>query len=754
MSRPTYTPKRVGSVSEGISVRFYLPDWDDNVDAEYDFDHDENSRLRKAERPLDYIWGFYGREQTPIDGILISREQVEDTITKRERLREHGVYDNPEPAGGIAEWLPVISDCGAFGYRRLPEPPYGNEEMLEFYEDLRVSIGVTIDHLIIDNTPTSRLYLDERALPDGFSKSDLPGGFGRSSAGPDVMVEKWRTDDEPNSFDPSKYDTVSAMRDALADDPRAVYVEDDRQYRYDLTLKNAREMRDVYDRLEKPNFRLMAAIQGWSPETYADAAERVLEMGYDYIGIGGLAMANAETVESVVRAVGEVISKHQEQNDTRVDCHVFGFAKQDVFEEIGASGVSSFDSASMLRASWTGGDNYHLSKDRQYYGIRVHPATPQRGLRESIALELRGQEVLHALRAYGDRESIIEAIEEWQSRSRETLNELPQYLERHRHDPIFDESALTDVRQALRDDFRNGRELQAAFGNLRRETARLLREDSVDDPIPFDRYEELIQIAREESDAWYPGYVPLVERVTNQYDSWQGAMFSGDKEENLRLEQMFQILRSYTEWYDDTYDDDEIEYLSEYRRTLEDRPWEECECPICQEMGMDVVFFRRNNRNRRRGFHNIYRFYQEFTDSLPKTLVATVGNAKLSKYTRVEDYLRNEHPGFWANTHDLPVCEVGVLSAEGIHEWWERPPTRVSYARDEMASEVAEKTSRYQHLFVAESLSRNVREQVEQSGCEVHELDSEESLSTVVLDTFEFDIDQPQLITPSDAHES
>jgi hypothetical protein len=43
-----------------------------------------------------------------------------------------------------------------------------------------------------------------------------------------------------------------------------------------------------------------------------------------------------------------------------------------------------------------------------------------------------------------------------------------------------------------------------------------------------------------------------------------------------------------------------------YKATLNDRPWRLCRCPICKEIGVEVVIFRGNNRNRRRGFHNLW----------------------------------------------------------------------------------------------------------------------------------------------------
>ena len=53
-------------------------------------------------------------------------------------------------------------------------------------------------------------------------------------------------------------------------------------------------------------------------------------------------------------------------------------------------------------------------------------------------------------------------------------------------------------------------------------------------------------------------------------------------------------------------------FLDLYRRTLADRPWEQCPCTICQQIGIEVVIMRGNNRNRRRGFHNTFVFYNEF----------------------------------------------------------------------------------------------------------------------------------------------
>jgi hypothetical protein len=43
-----------------------------------------------------------------------------------------------------------------------------------------------------------------------------------------------------------------------------------------------------------------------------------------------------------------------------------------------------------------------------------------------------------------------------------------------------------------------------------------------------------------------------------------------------------------------------------YRETLSDRPWDKCNCSVCQRLGVHVVIFRGAERNRRRGFHNLF----------------------------------------------------------------------------------------------------------------------------------------------------
>jgi queuine/archaeosine tRNA-ribosyltransferase len=71
------------------------------------------------------------------------------------------------------------------------------------------------------------------------------------------------------------------------------------------------------------------------------------------------------------------------------------------------------------------------------------------------------------------------------------------------------------------------------------------------------------------------------------------------------------LLREYEMVYDGKKD-----YSERYRATLSDKPWKKCSCEVCRAIGIHVVLFRGAERNRRRGFHNIYVTYQRIQQEL------------------------------------------------------------------------------------------------------------------------------------------
>jgi hypothetical protein len=77
------------------------------------------------------------------------------------------------------------------------------------------------------------------------------------------------------------------------------------------------------------------------------------------------------------------------------------------------------------------------------------------------------------------------------------------------------------------------------------------------------------------------------------------------------LESTLDVLREYEVLHDDRKDRTLV-----YRQVLENRPWRSCPCLVCQQIGIHVVIFRGAERNRRRGFHNLWHTYQSLGDVL------------------------------------------------------------------------------------------------------------------------------------------
>ena len=69
----------------------------------------------------------------------------------------------------------------------------------------------------------------------------------------------------------------------------------------------------------------------------------------------------------------------------------------------------------------------------------------------------------------------------------------------------------------------------------------------------------------------------------------------------LRIESLLDRLREYEAVWHGKKDDS-----ARYRETLEDKPWKKCPCAVCRKLGIHVVVFRVAERNRGRGFHNLY----------------------------------------------------------------------------------------------------------------------------------------------------
>jgi hypothetical protein len=131
-------------------LRYLIPDWDDQVDPDYDFATDTH-----AGGSADWSNQVYAHQLYPepnYDGILISKVVAEASRRKKARINELGVHRFLR----VPPEFFVMGDCGAFGYIKQEKPPYTTDEILDYYTRLGFNAGVSVDHLIVSATEGQR----------------------------------------------------------------------------------------------------------------------------------------------------------------------------------------------------------------------------------------------------------------------------------------------------------------------------------------------------------------------------------------------------------------------------------------------------------------------------------------------------------------------------------------------------------------------------------------------------------------------
>lgn len=130
-------------------MKFYIPEWDDQVDAGYNFIKDEYSNTNSDEpRQKAYMWALFPQHQIPFDGILVSLLNIIGRKKKYQTILEKGGIRNFLQ---LPEKYPILADCGAWGYINNEEegPPFDSETVFKHYKAMGVNEGVTVDHLVL-----------------------------------------------------------------------------------------------------------------------------------------------------------------------------------------------------------------------------------------------------------------------------------------------------------------------------------------------------------------------------------------------------------------------------------------------------------------------------------------------------------------------------------------------------------------------------------------------------------------------------
>lgn len=405
-------------------ILFYFPDSVDVINPGYCFDEEEHDRKRR--RIVSEAYPHEAYEQPPYDGMLVSKATVKTrySMAQRQRLMRQGIRKFLRLNTPKLEHIKVIGDCGAFTYRDEVEPPYSVDEVIDFYDSLGFDMGISLDHVIL--------------------------GF----------------EDE----DDAKYE--------LFPDSNKLAALNEFKRRQETTLRLAEEFYNK-SKQRKVSFKPLGVAQGWSPSSYANAVERLQEIGYDYIALGGMVALKTEEIESCLRKIKSVRNK-------TTKFHLLGISRIDELREFEKYGVASADStAPLVQAFKSNRDNFQLGDD-SYIALRV-------------------QQV-------GENNKVKKLV---------------------------------------------------LSGAISQDLARKMELDCL--------------------------------RLLKAYDK-------GDATAEEVVDALCQLEALITQKA-------KIKNRDLYMRTLKERPWKDCGCPICEELGINVAIFRGAERNRRRGFHNLYNYY-------------------------------------------------------------------------------------------------------------------------------------------------
>jgi hypothetical protein len=336
-------------------VKFIFADSLDYVDPAFDFIADRSAAERQPYWDDAYPHEILG--YAPYDGVLVSKGIVGDhrvkgkyTASQARRFELVGVRKFLRLDRPQFAHLDIFGDCGAFTYASEAKPPYSPAEIVEFYDECGFTHGCSVDHIIFD-----------------FNPHDVAMDGGSSDA----------------------------------------------KDRFEITLENADNFRREAIS-NRASFTPMGVVQGWSPGSMAEAARRLVSMGYDYLALGGMVPLKSPEIKLCLAAIREVVPA-----STRL--HILGFAKADDIDSFHSYDIASFDTTSpLLRAFKDAKQNYYLpgtdSKLRYFTSIRVPQAienprlqrSVKRGTFQSEDLIAMESAALKTLRAYDRGEANLE----------------------------------------------------------------------------------------------------------------------------------------------------------------------------------------------------------------------------------------------------------------------------------------------------------------------------------------------------------
>ena len=288
-------------------MKFFFPDSHDLVDPSFDFETERRSA--SGSRQLSHQYAHEVLGYAPYDGMLLSKAMVDDhasskgvrySFTQVQRLKRLG----------IREFLRL----DIHGYPKRIET-MGDCGSFSFVNEPEPPFGTDA---------VAQFYLDCQ-FDYGISLDHVILGYLGKDDGITIPEEFKR--------------------------------------RFDITLQKAEEFL-IRQQKDKLPFKPIGAAQGWSPNSYRDAVDKLQKMGYDYIALGGMVPLKTPEILDSLEVVNSV-----RKSQTKI--HLLGISRLENIDAFKKYGVTSFDSTSPLKKAFMDDkDNYH-TPTHPYTAIRV-----------------------------------------------------------------------------------------------------------------------------------------------------------------------------------------------------------------------------------------------------------------------------------------------------------------------------------------------------------------------------------------------
>lgn len=328
---------------------YFLPDWDDMLDVNFDFKKDKFSHPERDQR-IEKHCSQIMKPDRICDGILVSLAQHQRTTGVLKKFEPTDIQSlAPESIRekyGLAEDQWAFGDCGAFSYVNEERPTITVEQAISMYQLYGFDIGASVDHIPV----------------------------------PEIITEEGKQ-------------TLSLQA---------------RQGRVTVTKNNAIEFIELHKE-RKCTFTPMGVMQGLTAQSYGDQLLEYIEMGYSHIALGGLVPRSDKDIVEIIEKTNKARKRLKPSVNEGLWIHLFGIFRPKIQDFIQASRISSFDSATYFRKAWLRSDQNYLGTDGEWYAaIRVpttsDPRTIKRLEKSRLpinVLQALEKAALKALHSYG-----------------------------------------------------------------------------------------------------------------------------------------------------------------------------------------------------------------------------------------------------------------------------------------------------------------------------------------------------------------